>query len=252
MYADDGRLLLVFTSSSDTRDGRPWADGVWRPSGVSVADVVEAIADAFSGWAFSTADADLVAALTDAGATRLRHAHVMSHSLASLPVVAPTAGLARGLAVGPLDAAQVARNADRLGALRFAAYPAGHPDHSDNDVAEAVAGMRAAARGEVLGPVMEVSRVALYVGQIVGACLVVDRAGVPPDGGPWILDVFRDPDITVPGVGRSLLAAVLSAAGRAGLPGVSLAVSHDNTRALGLYGALGFADAGESWTLALP
>ena len=107
-------------------------------------------------------------------------------------------------------------------------------------------------RGEVLGPLMDVTRVAVKGGQIVGACLVVDREGTPPDGGPWVIDIFRDPSSPVRGVGTALLGAVLAAARSARLNGVSLAVSHQNTRALGLYTRLGFVDTGQSWTLSLP
>jgi ribosomal protein S18 acetylase RimI-like enzyme len=96
------------------------------------------------------------------------------------------------------------------------------------------------------------SRIALVGRRIAGACLVVDRPGDPPHAGPWVIDIFRDPGCPVRGIGAALLDAVLRAAAEAGLPAVSLAVSHDNAVARRLYRRLGFAEVEESWTLALP
>ena len=86
----------------------------------------------------------------------------------------------------------------------------------------------------------------------MGACLLVDRDGSAPDGGPWIIDVFRDPTRSGEGHRQRADRAALAAAKTAGLPSVSLAVSHTNANALRLYAALGFVDADENWTLALP
>jgi ribosomal protein S18 acetylase RimI-like enzyme len=80
---------------------------------------------------------------------------------------------------------------------------------------------------------------------------LVDRPGEAPEGGPWVIDIFRDPNSSVTGIGRALLIAVLTAARADQLPAISLAVSHGNTRAHRLYADLGFAVAEESWTLAL-
>lgn len=247
MYGEDGQLRFVYSVSEGVRDGRPWADGVWRPSSSAVTDAVDAALSAFPGWAFSTSDLDLMAALLSAGAQQVRHAHVMSNDLSIFSGEPPS----DGLQIEPLTSAQVNRHAARLGALRFAAYPPEHPDHSHRSVEQAADGMRAVARGEVLGPMLRQSRVALYGGEIVGACLVVGRDGVPPEGGPWILDVFRDADSPAKAVGRSLLNGVLNSAHAGGLPAISLAVSHSNRRAVSLYAALGFRDASETWTLVL-
>ena len=107
-------------------------------------------------------------------------------------------------------------------------------------------------RGEILGPMIPESRIALADGAIVGACLVVDRPGIPPHGGPWVVDIFRDPDSRAQGIGTALLTSVLAAGREAGLPGLSLVVTHDNERAHRLYRHLGFVDVQESWTLTLP
>ncbi len=249
LYDGSGGLLLVYSESQDARDGRPWADGAWRPASAPVDATLAAVTDRLRGYAFSTSDEELARSLEAAGAVQLRHAHTLSHPLEHL---VPSAADDPELAIEPLTAGQLSRHAQRLGELHHAAYPVGHVDHTDDDVSAAVEHIRAIGRGELLGPLMQVSRVAIHAGQIVGACLVVDRDGTPPDGGPWVIDIFRDPTSSVRGVGAALLGGALAAARSAGLSGVSLAVSHQNTRALRLYTALGFVDTGQSWTLSLP
>jgi ribosomal protein S18 acetylase RimI-like enzyme len=249
LYDDSGGLLLVYSESQDARDGRPWADGAWRPASAPIDATVAAVTDRLHGHAFSTSDEELARSLQAAGAGQLRHAHMLSHPLDNL---VPSAADDPELAVEPLTAGQLSRHAQRLGELHHAAYPVGHVDHTEDDVSAAVQHIRAIGRGELLGPLMEVSRVAVSAGRIVGACLVVDRDGTPPDGGPWVIDIFRDPTSPVRGVGAALLSGALAAAQSAGLSGVSLAVSHQNTRALGLYTRVGFVDTGQSWTLSLP
>jgi ribosomal protein S18 acetylase RimI-like enzyme len=249
LYDDNASVVLVYSESQDTRDGRPWADGAWRPESAPVASAVAAIVQRLGGYALSTSDVALAESLTAAGAIPLRHAHTMSHDLERL---VPYDAADPSLVVEPLTAAQLHRHAQRLGELNLAAYPAEHPDHSADDAAAAVEHIRAIGRGELLGPLMSTSRVALSGGRIVGACLIVDREGEPPDGGPWVIDIFRDPASPVRGVGGALLSSAVAAAKAAGLRGVSLAVSHQNTRALELYARLGFQDRGQSWTLAVP
>jgi ribosomal protein S18 acetylase RimI-like enzyme len=249
LYDGSGGLLLVYSESQDARDGRPWADGAWRPASAPVDATSAAVADRLRGYAFSTSDEELARSLEAAGAVQLRHAHTLSHPLEHLVT---TAADDPELAIEPLTPAQLSRHAQRLGELHHAAYPIGHVDHTDDDVSAAVEHIRAIGRGELLGPLMLVSRVAIHDEQIAGACLVVDRDGTPPDGGPWVIDIFRDPTSPVRGVGAALLGGALAAARSAGLSGVSLAVSHQNPRALRLYSALGFVDTGQSWTLSLP
>jgi ribosomal protein S18 acetylase RimI-like enzyme len=248
LYDHAGRLMLVFTLSEGTRSGRPWADGAWRPPGTPVAASRDSVLDALTGYAFSTGDIPLAKALVAAGARRIRHAHLMSHSLSSLPDVR----LNPAVSVRPLPADELVADAKHVGAMNYRAYPPGHPDHEHEDVDSAVHEIRGIGLGEVLGPYLDVSCAAYANDALVGACLVVGREGVPPEGGPWIVDIFRDPDASVQGVGRTLLTGVLVAAHRACLPALSLAVSHENTRARALYTSLGFVDASQSWTLAVP
>jgi ribosomal protein S18 acetylase RimI-like enzyme len=247
LVGDDGRLLLVFSLAEGTRENRLWADAAWRPPSAPVDETKRAVLHAFAGYAFSTSDELLADALSAAGAGELRHAHAMSHLLLELPGVA----VDPRIKVEPLTSAQLVRHAESLGQISFVAYPEGHPDHV-HDSTDIVDELLAIARGELLGPYLELSRVALADGDIVGACLVVDREGVPPDGGAWIIDVFRDPASQIPGIGTALITSVLAAAQTDGTAGVSLAVSHSNDRAHRLYQRLGFAHTSQSWTLALP
>jgi ribosomal protein S18 acetylase RimI-like enzyme len=247
LHDEVGRELLIFTAATGTRDSRPCADGVWRHAGIPVADAARAALAAFADWQLSTADRDLAAALLAAGSQRLRHAHLMTHHLSTLPSLPPTT-----LALEPLDAAGVLRNAERLGQIAFAAYPMGHPDHSHDTAAQAIGEIAAIGRGDLLGPVLAQSQLACHQGAIVGACLVVDREGQAPDSGPWVIELFRDPASTVRGVGEALMSATLTAARETGLPLVSLVVSDENPSAIRPYEQLGFVDVEQSWTLDLP
>jgi ribosomal protein S18 acetylase RimI-like enzyme len=248
LYDEVGKLIFMFTLAEGTRSGLPWADGVWRPDDTPVPRARDAALSTFAGHALSTSDSALAEALLEVGATELRHAHSMSHSLDRIPEVEADSWLE----VRPLRAADLATHAQALGEVSFRAYPTDHPDHEFDDLTAVVDELRAIGRGEVLGPFLDVSTVARVDGSIVGACLVVDRDGVAPDGGPWIVDVFRDPEAAATRIGSRVIAASLAAAKSAGLASVSLAVSHTNANAVQLYTHLGFVDAGQNWTLAIP
>jgi GNAT superfamily N-acetyltransferase len=247
LYDEDGRLVLVGTTTEDAHSGRTWVDGVWRPDDVPVSVAVERITEIFPGCAVSTSDEALVAALLSAGAEQLRHAHSLSHDLSELP----DDPAQDDLRVETVDAAGLHALADQVGPVLLSAYPPGHPDHRHETVEEAVAAVHRVADGEVLGPLLDATTVAWGGAPLVGACLVVDREGTPPDGGPWVLDIFRDPASPAGGVGGTLLVGAMRAVGAAGLPGLSLVVSHENTRAHRLYRRLGFDDVSESWTLVI-
>ncbi len=249
-YDESGDLVLVFSAAESARDAMPWADAVWMPPEVEVSRAVRLVLRAMSGWRLSTPDPLLARALLSAGAREQRHAHTMSHALTE-PPPAPDGADPR-TRVEPLTPAQVDRHALALGTVNFRAYSPGHPDAFDGDEAAAVSQVRAIARGELLGMMMPESTVALVAGRIVGACLVVDRPGDPPHSGPWVIDIFRDPRCSVRRIGTALLAATMRAAVESGLPGLSLAVSHDNLRARHVYQRLGFVEVDETWTLALP
>jgi GNAT superfamily N-acetyltransferase len=245
---DDGRLVLVFSLAESLRGGRPWADVAWRPPDVAPETAADAALTTLAGYAFSTGDAALVELLAAAGATEMRHAHGMSHALSDIPDLVTPAGLD----VSRLSAAELEQESAALGALNAAAYPPGHPDHEHADGDEAARQLIAFARGEILGPYSDASTVARLDGRLAGACIVVDSKSAPPKGGPWIVDVFRDPDIGVHGVGAAMICASLRLAREAEASSVGLAVTHANTQAFEVYKQVGFADVAETWTLALP
>jgi ribosomal protein S18 acetylase RimI-like enzyme len=247
---EHGRLVLTYSASESVTGAIPWADGAWVPPNTPTKHAAAVALEAMAGWRFSTTDPALAHAMAIAGATERRHAHTMSTS--PLRPVSPPVETTSGLRVESLTAAQVDRHALALGDLNLRAYPSGHPDSFDGDSAAAASQIRAIARGEMLGLMLPESRIALAEGAIVGACLVVDRPGRPPHAGPWIIDIFRDPDTPLRGVGTALLTATVEAGADSGLPGLSLAVSHANLRARRLYQRLGFSEADESWTFDLP
>ena len=241
-----GRTALVY--SEDERAGRRWADGAWRPPSASAASAAGVVARQLPGWMLSSSDAELVDELRQRGAATVRHAHSMSHGLADLPDPPVV-----GFTVAPLTPGDLVRRASEVADVAWRAYPAELGDHDWPDVSTAAAGMRSVSAGEVLGPMTDASRIALDdAGRVLGACLVVDRGGPPPHGGPWVLDVFRDPRATQRGIGAALLASSLGALAAGAAPALGLVVTHSNERALRLYRRLGFVEVAESWTLDLP
>ena len=243
---DDGRLVAIFTTGADQHEEAPWVDGVWCPSHVDTPKVADVLAPAFAGWRLSTSDFPLAAELVARGALVLRHVHTMTHDLLDLPAYDGQATVAR------LSAPDLVERAAEVDRVLRSAYPPGHPDHRDERVTTNGAGMRRVASGEVLGPLLDCSSVALAGGTVAGACLVVERDGRPPDGGPWVLEIFRDPAVAARGIGRALLATTLALAFEARLPGLSLVVSDANVRARSLYTALGFQETAQSLTLLMP
>lgn len=248
MYDDDGRLLLVSTLTTSIRHGLRWAADVWRPLTTPAADAAAALRQAMAGCLVSTADEALGAALADAGALVRRHHHVMRHRLGSIGAMPAV----EGLVVSGLPATDLLEVVDPLAAILVAAYPAGHPDHHNDTREDAVAELVAIARGEALGSYLPVSTIALADGDVVGACLVVDKDDGAFRGGPWAIEVFRDPGCPLRAVGRSLVVGTLTRAREAHLPQLGLFVTDQNLPARRLYDLTGFEDVGEGWTFAVP
>jgi hypothetical protein len=242
-----GHRMLVYSRYERT-NGQPWADGVWLPPDVDLDAAADLAVSSWAGWACSSSDSELVLSLLARGAVELRHAHQMTHPLTNLPDLAPN-----GFTVQPLAAETMAARSYEIGSAAWHAYPPGHPDHDWADIAAAERSMQKAAAGEVLGPLLAASTVALGPDDaVLGACLVVDREGLVPEGGPWILDVFRDPTVPLPGVGFVLIGGSLHALACVGAPALGLVVTHANARARSMYERLGFVPVSESWTVALP
>ena len=242
----DGRAVLWWSRADTDRDGMDWADGAVRPRDVAVADCADAVLRELGGWALSTEDADLVSALQGRDARVLRAALSMSLPLTEEPELR---GVPDHLSVGSLTAGVLQERAAEIGGVAFRAAGAGQgwPDE-----AAAAESMRRAAAGQALGPLLDSSVLATRGKAVVGACLITDRPGQPPFGGPWVLDIFRDPEDPSRGTGGAMLAHAARSLRSVGLAALSLVVTADNDRAIALYRAMGFEDHGQSWTLALP
>jgi ribosomal protein S18 acetylase RimI-like enzyme len=248
VLADSGGRRILVYSRYERMNGQPWADGVWLPPDVDPDAAADLAASAWAGWACSSSHPELVQSLLARAATELRHAHQLTHPLTDLPLQVPG-----GIAVVPLDARTLAARSYEVGSAAWHAYPPGHPDHDWVDIAAAERSMRRVAAGEVLGPLLNASTVALGADDaVLGACLVVEREGPVPDGGPWILDVFRDPTAPFRGVGSAVIRAALRSLAEVGAPALGLAVTHANAGARQVYERLGFVQVSESWTVTLP
>jgi GNAT superfamily N-acetyltransferase len=176
----------------------------------------------------------LARALLDAGAVRRRHARLMTHDLREVPAeVDPR--------VVPLAA-----SADELIPSHRAAY---RPDHPDYLLSQDTSAIGQLLRGELVGPLLAASRMAVVEERIVGAAILNDFPGEPPFAGPWLSELFRDP--AVRGIGRELLRGALAAAAADGLPALGLAVTGGNPAAE-LYLDEGFRTVREDISVTLP
>jgi GNAT superfamily N-acetyltransferase len=234
-----------FTFEHGEREGFPWADVV----AVDDDDVAEAeIWSHFEGWMVSV-PVRLGLRLIARGASLRRHAHCMTFRLAGWD---PPSGWAEPVLGPGLVARSWAHDAaDILSSWRLA-YPPGHPDHIHGDDAHVIAeDLSPLIAGSVIGPVMACSGVVERDGFVVAACIVNDREGQPPMGGPWIGDVFRRPGADYAGLGATLIRRALALAGAAGLPAVGLAVSEGNP-ARQVYARLGFELTDSSISVLVP
>ena len=148
----------------------------------------------------------------------------------------PLAAVPDGISLRDLDAAKLAQAARGVGAVAYRAY-AGRRWGSEADAAAAMAGV---AGGRTVGPLLDCSALATRRNDVVGACLVVDRPGEPPHGGPWLLDVFRDPDDPAPGIGSAMLAYAARSARSASLSGITAEVADANERVRAFLTRMGF------------
>ena len=146
------------------------------------------------------------------------------------PPLLPTAYLLR--ACEPADI-------DSLGALYFHSYD---PGQACADVAEAVAGIRAAFAGEYGELWPEASLVVLAPDRRIAAAIQVVRRAPWPDTPdcPFVIELFTGREHRRRGIARSLLLAALAVAAEAGQPQLALRVASDNRPALELYRGLGF------------
>ncbi|GGL07508.1 hypothetical protein Sme01_11600 [Sphaerisporangium melleum] len=235
---DSGRP--VFSYVEGTREGRPYADLVE----VLGPGAPELILRELPGWVVS-GDEELGRLLLTAGARPLRHAHGMSRDLRADPAPAEWAETGHGIvACDAVPAAEV------FPAWR-AAYPPGHPDHQARDDDAATAELAPLLAGRSYGPMLPCGGLLLRDDRVVAGVLVGELRGEPPSGGPWVLDVFRDPSPEFAGLGAVMLRRALALATLHGLPALGLAVTEGNP-ARRVYERLGFRLVSSSITVIVP
>ncbi|MGN6694112.1 MAG: GNAT family N-acetyltransferase [Aquihabitans sp.] len=186
-------------------------------------------------------DGPLSSALLDAGATVGRRSYLMS--LAPLP---------DSLDAGPFAGSDGPMRMDswRYAGALLRAFP---PDHADYDpaIADEPGAERAMVsyfNGSVIGPFLPAScEAADASGRVLGG-LVVNRMPEHDDspGGPWVTEVFVEPDAQGQGIGRALFAATVMALRTTGERSLRLAVHRDNP-AQHLYTSLGFTQT-SAWS----
>jgi GNAT superfamily N-acetyltransferase len=215
------------------RKDAPLADLLEPVEGASVQDLRDACLRELRGWTV-VAPVELARALIAAGARPRRHARLMTHDLRELPAA--------------VDARIVPLTAGAAGLMpaHRAAYGPDHPDHA---IASQDDPLGALLSGQLVGPLLACSRMAVVDDAIAGAAIVNDFPGEPPVAGPWLSEIFRDPAHR--GVGRALLRAVLTAAAADGHPALGLVVSHGNPAAE-LYLAEGFRTVREDISVDVP
>jgi len=162
------------------------------------------------GW-IVVAPVELGRELIAAGAAQRRHARLMTHDLRSVPAD-----------VDPRVVALSATEEELLPAHQ-SAY---RPEHPDYELSRDHAAIGKLLRGELVGPLLGASRMAVVDGRIAGAAILNLFPGAPPDAGPWLSELFRDP--AVPGAGRALLRGALTAAAADDLPALGLVVTGGN------------------------
>jgi GNAT superfamily N-acetyltransferase len=234
-----GRPVLSYVEG--TRAGRPYAD----LARVLAPGADEMILRRLPGWVVS-GDEDLGRRLLAAGARRLRHAHTYSRDLRADP--APACWAETGYGVVACDAVPPA---EVFPAWR-AAYGPGHPDHHETADAELLAGeLVPLLAGRTHGPLLPCGGLMLRQDRVVAGVTVGTLGGEQPFGGPWVLDVFRDPAPRFAGLGGVMLRRTLALATLHGLPSLGLAVTEGNP-ARRLYERLGFRHTASSITVIVP
>ncbi|GAA3800887.1 hypothetical protein GCM10022226_20600 [Sphaerisporangium flaviroseum] len=234
-----GRPVLSYVEG--TRDGRPYADlaQVLGPG------AVEVILRELPGWVVS-GDEALGRSLLAAGAKRLRHAHTYSRDLRAEP--APPQWAETGYGVVACDAVPAAE----VFPVWRSAYPPGHPDHhATDDTAALELDLAPMLAGTSYGPMLPCGGLLLRGERVVAGVLVGELHGDLPFGGPWVLDVFRDPSPEFAGLGSVMLRRALALATLHGLPALGLAVS-DGNPARRVYERLGFRHTMSSITVIVP
>ncbi len=167
--------------------------------------VVPAVLEQLAGHWLSTEDDRLTDALLGAGATMVRHSHLYSLDLStSLPTSLPQDGTGSG--TGRFQIGGIDSSAHDLAELSILAYPPGHTDHETVEASEAAVDLAKLLDGSMVGPYLAApSGQVIHDGRIVAVCIINRMGGTPPAGGPWVSEVFRDPDLRYRGLGAMLI-----------------------------------------------
>ncbi|MET8141215.1 GNAT family N-acetyltransferase [Sphaerisporangium sp. NPDC005288] len=234
-----GRPVLSYVEG--TRAGRPYADLV-EVLGPGALDLI--LRD-MPGWVVS-GDEKLGRLLIEAGGRPLRHAHVLSRDLRADPAPPGWAETGHGVV-----ACEAVPPAEVFPAWR-AAYPPGHPDRDHGDDATVLRrALTPLLSGASYGPLLPCGGLLLHDQRVVAGVMVGRLRGEPPFGGPWVLDVFRDPRPPFAGLGAVMLRRALALATLHGLAALGLAVT-DGNPARRLYERLGFRLISSSITVIVP
>ncbi len=211
---------------------------------VRAAQRVESVLEALSPGALVVISDRVVRdGLLGQGAQEVRHMHTMRHDLRDL---LPT-HLTPDLSLRPWESG----DAERLAAVLVAGYGPGHPDSRGPDLGEAAASLVHMV-DDPDNPLMKgATQVALIRDRPMGAALVLRSEHVDRWRGPWLMNMFRAPDPTAPGVGAAMLTRALDALRAAGESHLGLAVTVTNP-ARRVYERLGFQYGFEGWVLVLP
>jgi GNAT superfamily N-acetyltransferase len=144
----------------------------------------------------------------------------------------------------------------QYGAVLRRAYPPDHPDHEpgDADPRAAASTIESYLRGEQVGAwIPDASLEATdQRGRVMGAIVISHiEANLAYAGGPWITDVFVDPEFAGLGTGGALIAHAATRLATQGRPTLGLAVTASSP-ARRLYERMGFVTRHEIWRIALP
>lgn len=231
------------------RPGAPMAASACVPDGRSTQDAARCAMEQLPGWIVQTEDLSLAAALVKAGARPTRHAFAMH---CDLRADAPVPLQPDGLTATPLTCdTDEATWLSTLPSWRRA-YPPDHPDHFLGDDCAAVTAFRQFVSGAELGPLHRASMLLRDGdGRPQAGIIVAVSPSDPPWGGPWIVDVWRDPCLHRRGVGTWMIARIQRTLRDDGFVSLGLAVSSGNP-ARRSYEAAGFRVVAETQTVQVP
>jgi len=239
----DGVAVLDYVEAVQAR---PVAEDV-RALG-PLDQVVQVVLDRFAGRWLTSENDELTDALLRNGASIVRHAHVHTCALPRRDGGhSPAATDVARFRVEPID-----RSPEDLAELSVLAYPPTHVDFETDLPDVAAVEIRGLLDGTLLGPFLDTaSAQVLDHDRLVAACIINRMPRNPPWGGPWVSEVFRDPDSAYRGLGAALLDRAATALEAAGESTLSLAVT-DGNPAVGVYETLGFERVATSRKILIP